>query len=269
MNGTVNILVVEDEAHLAQGLLYNLRAEGYSAEIAGDGESALKVLASSRIDAMILDVMLPGRDGFSIAAELRSQQNYLPILMLTARSRPEDILRGFDAGADDYLAKPFDLAVLLARLNGLLRRMSWHGAPVGATAALPAIQDRPLSVADAPAQFRFAGRTIDFETLELQAPAKTVHLTLMECDLLRYMVGNRGRIVSRKDLLENVWHVHESTDTRAIDNFMVRLRRYLEDNPSSPIFLETIRGVGYRFLPLGEPQPETEDRSQESQSRQE
>lgn len=263
MKERANILVVEDEGHLAQGLLYNLRAEGYSAEIAGDGESALKILASTPVDAMILDVMLPGRDGFSIAAELRSQQNYLPILILTARSRPEDILRGFDAGADDYLAKPFDLAVLLARLKGLLRRMSWHGSTAGATPALPAAEDKPLSVSDSPARFRFAGRTIDFEALELRAPAKTVHLTLMECDLLRYLVRNRGRVVSRKDLLEQVWHVHESTDTRAIDNFMVRLRRYLEDNPSSPIFLETIRGVGYRFLPQGEPLPGKEDLPQE------
>ena len=258
----VNVLIVEDEVHLAQGLLYNLRAEGYSAEIAGDGETALEILASSRVDAMILDVMLPGRDGFSVAAELRSRQNYLPILILTARSRPEDILRGFDAGADDYLAKPFDLAVLLARLNGLLRRMSWHSS--GADAA-PAAPDKPLPAAESPARFNFAGRTIDFDGLELQAPGKTIHLTLMECDLLRYLVRNRGRIVSRKDLLEQVWHVHESTDTRAIDNFMVRLRRYLEDNPSSPVFLETIRGVGYRFLP-GEAQSVSNESTAESQA---
>lgn len=244
MSGSPNILVVEDEAHLAQGLLYNLRAEGYSAEIASDGETALEILASSPMDAMILDVMLPGRDGFSIAAELRSRQNYLPILILTARGRPEDVLRGFDAGADDYLTKPFDLAVLLARLNGLLRRIAWHSAPP------PGVQPTVAAPHEAiPHRFTFAGRTIDFDTLELQTPKKTIRLTLMECDLLRHLVRNRGQIVSRKDLLEQVWHVHEDTDTRAIDNFMVRLRRYLEDNPASPLFLETIRGIGYRFFP--------------------
>jgi DNA-binding response OmpR family regulator len=247
MNATANILVVEDETHLAQGLLYNLRAEGYTVEIATDGESALEMLSSFPIDAMILDVMLPGRDGFSVAAELRAQQNYLPILMLTARGRPEDILRGFDAGADDYLAKPFDLAVLLARLNGLLRRAAWHRAP--AAPAMPASANEPVSANEVPSRFSFAGRIIDFNTLELHAPKKTIRLTLMESELLRYLVRNQGRIVSRKELLEQVWHVHEDTDTRAIDNFMVRLRRYLEDNPASPVFLETVRGVGYRFLP--------------------
>jgi DNA-binding response OmpR family regulator len=238
-----NILVVEDEAHLAQGLLYNLRAEGYKAQLAMDGESALEVIAADSIDAIILDVMLPGRDGFSIAAELRAQQNFVPILMLTARGRPEDVLQGFSAGADDYLAKPFDLAILLARLNGLLRRMTWPrpgvrtGAPAGGQAnALPPT-------------FTFAGRTIDFSSLELSTRDKTIRLTLMECDLLRYLVVNQGRIVSRKELLEQVWRVRDDTDTRAIDNFMVRLRRYIEDNPAEPVFLETVRGVGYRFLP--------------------
>ncbi|HEX3942378.1 MAG TPA: response regulator transcription factor [Acidobacteriaceae bacterium] len=257
MNERPSILIVEDETHLAQGLLYNLRAEGYTVEIAGDGESALEILTSSEIDAVILDVMLPGRDGFSVAAELRSRENYLPILMLTARGRPEDILRGFDAGADDYLAKPFDLSVLLARLNGLLRRVSWHRPPVSAPASMssgaPARQEGAPN--DLGPEFSFAGRTIDFDNLELRTQEKTIRLTLMECDLLRYLVRNRGRIVSRKELLEQVWRVHEDTDTRAIDNFMVRLRRYLEDNPASPVFLETVRGVGYRFLPEGGERP--------------
>jgi DNA-binding response OmpR family regulator len=186
--------------------------------------------------------MLPGRDGFSVAEELRTQQNFVPILMLTARGRPEDVLRGFSAGADDYLAKPFDLAILLARLNGLLRRMSWL-RPAGA-APPPAARSSA-----GPSNFSFAGRTIDFSALELSTPTKTIRLTLMECDLLRYLVLNQGRIISRKELLEEVWRVHEDTDTRAIDNFMVRLRRYIEDDPSNPVFLETVRGVGYRFLP--------------------
>ncbi len=238
-----NILVVEDEAHLAQGLLFNLRAEGYTVQLAVDGETALDMIAADSIDAIILDVMLPGRDGFSVAAEVRAQQNFVPILMLTARSRPEDVLNGFSAGADDYLSKPFDLSILLARLNGLLRRMAWLRPQLAASPAQPA---RPSG---SPSSFSFAGRAIDFAALQLTTPDKTVRLTLMECDLLRYLVQNQGRIVSRKELLEQVWRVHEDTDTRAIDNFMVRLRRYIEDNPADPVFLETVRGVGYRFLP--------------------
>jgi DNA-binding response OmpR family regulator len=240
---STNILVVEDEAHLAQGLLFNLRAEGYTAQLAVDGETALEMIAAEPMDAIILDVMLPGRDGFSVAAELRAQQNFVPILMLTARGRPEDVLEGFSAGADDYLPKPFDLSILLARLKGLLRRMAWLRPGLAAPPAPPA-----RSIAS-PNSFTFAGRTIHFASLELVTPTKTVRLTLMECDLLRYMVLNQGRIVSRKELLEQVWRVREDTDTRAIDNFMVRLRRYIEDNPAEPVFLETVRGVGYRFLP--------------------
>ena len=246
MSESGRILVVEDEAHLAEGLLFNLRAEGYTTELAKDGENALEVAESKPIDAIILDIMLPGIDGFAVAAALRARQNYVPILMLTARGRPEDILQGFDAGADDYLAKPFDLSVLLARLKGLLRRLAWHRT--AASAASPPIVEPSLSE-DTPSRFTFAGRTIDFESLELTGPHKTVRLTLMECDLLRYLVQNQGRIVSRKELLEQVWRVHEDTDTRAIDNFMVRLRRYIEEKPATPVFLETVRGVGYRFLP--------------------
>jgi DNA-binding response OmpR family regulator len=240
-----NILVVEDEAHLAQGLLFNLRAEGYIAQLAVDGETALEMIAADPFDAIILDVMLPGRDGFSVAAELRGQQNFVPILMLTARGRPEDVLDGFSAGADDYLPKPFDLAILLARLNGLLRRMAWL-RPGLAVTPVPA---QPARGSGSPVIFTFAGRTIHFPSLKLTTPEKTIRLTLMECDLLRYLVLNQGRIISRKELLEQVWRVREDTDTRAIDNFMVRLRRYIEDNPAEPVFLETVRGIGYRFLP--------------------
>jgi DNA-binding response OmpR family regulator len=239
-----HILIVEDEAHLAQGLLFNLQAEGFDVEIVGDGESALALLAEgANFDAVLLDVMLPGKDGFTVAHELREQQNYVPILMLTARGRPEDVLHGFAAGADDYLPKPFDLSILMARLNGLLRRMTWHSVP-----SSPPVQDAH----DIPAKFEFAGRCIDFEALELTAPDKHIHLTLMEADFLRYLVHNQGRIISRKELLEQVWRVREDTDTRAIDNFVVRLRRYIEDEPTNPTHLKTVRGVGYRFLPQGE-----------------
>jgi DNA-binding response OmpR family regulator len=235
------ILVVEDEAHLAQGLMFNLQAEGYDVLVKPDGESALESLQSvdEHFDAVLLDVMLPGKDGFEIAATLRAEANYVPILMLTARGRPEDVLKGFEAGADDYLPKPFDLNILMVRLKGLLRRMEWHGA-----SRKPATLEAPE-----PSSFEFAGRRVDFEALELHALEKTVRLTLMEADLLRYLVQNQERIISRKELLEQVWHVHEDTDTRAIDNFIVRLRRYIEDEPSDPRYLETVRGIGYRFLP--------------------
>ena len=249
------ILVVEDESHLAQGLLFNLQAEGYEVRLESDGESALAMLnGGEHFDAVLLDVMLPGRSGFEVAAELRAQSNYVPILMLTARGRPEDVVLGFESGADDYLAKPFDLTVLLARLNSLLRRMSWH-----ASSQLPEKTSEEVSgsIATPPAtnglaDFTFAGRHIDFNSLELHTSDRTVRLTLMETDLLRYLVQNQGRVVSRKELLEQVWHVHEDTDTRAIDNFIVRLRRYLEDEPTSPKYLQTVRGIGYRFLPHAE-----------------
>ena len=216
----------------------------------GDGESATDKLLSKKedFDAVVLDIMLPGKDGFSVVSELRAARNYVPVLMLTARSRPEDVLKGFAVGADDYLPKPFDLSILLARLQGLLRRSQWirAGHPAGAVDAAEASSDRDR-VGDF-GTFSFNGRTIDFGTLELRTADNVIHLTLMESDLLRYLVRNDGRVVSRKQILEEVWGLHEDTDTRAIDNFMVRLRRYIEDDPAQPRHLLTVRGVGYRFL---------------------
>ncbi len=246
------VLVVEDEAHLAQGLRFNLEAEGYSAEIAGDGEAATDRLLDKKekFDAVVLDIMLPGKDGFSVVSELRAARNYVPVLMLTARSRPEDVLKGFAAGADDYLPKPFDLSILLARLQGLLRRSQWMRTPhpagntEGPSNASP---NDPRSVGDF-GTFSFGGKTIDFGTLELRTADNVIHLTLMESELLRHLVRNDGRVVSRKQILEEVWGLHEDTDTRAIDNFMVRLRRYIEEDPAQPRHLLTVRGVGYRFL---------------------
>jgi two-component system alkaline phosphatase synthesis response regulator PhoP len=250
------VLVVEDEAHLAQGLCFNLQAEGYSAEIVGDGETATDRLLGKKenFDAIVLDIMLPGKDGFSVVSELRAARNYVPVLMLTARSRPEDVLKGFAAGADDYLPKPFDLSILLARLQGLLRRSQWmrtgHGAgnpSVDATENASGAASDPNNVGDF-GTFSFSGKTIDFGTLELRTSDNVIHLTLMESELLRHLVRNDGRVVSRKQILEEVWGLHEDTDTRAIDNFMVRLRRYIEDDAAEPRHLLTVRGVGYRFL---------------------
>jgi DNA-binding response OmpR family regulator len=240
------IVLVEDEEHLAQGLLYNLQAEGYRTHHEADGDAALAYLLAPREDpaeniaAIVLDCMLPGADGFTIVRALREAQRYTPVLLLTARSRPENILEGIEAGADDYLAKPFDLSILLVRLKSLLRRTAWQNA---ATPETP-----PPVLADQSAEYSFNHRTIRFDTLELIAPNRTTHLTLMEADLLRHFTEREGQIVSRKQILEEVWRVHEDTDTRAIDNFIVRLRRYIEDDPSDPQHLVTVRGIGYRFL---------------------
>jgi DNA-binding response OmpR family regulator len=243
------VLVVEDEAHLAQGLRFNLQAEGHEVEVAGDGETALDRLLQKpeHFDAVVLDVMLPGKSGFEVAALLREKKNYVPILMLTARGRPEDVLQGFASGADDYLPKPFELSILIARLEGLLRRSVWMKqsvAPVAGIAGAPQA-NASKSVDDT---FTFAGKSIDFAELELRSLGNTIHLTVMEAELLRYLVRSAGRNVSRKALLEDVWGLHEDTDTRAIDNFIVRLRRYIEEDPARPKHLQTIRGVGYRFV---------------------
>ena len=225
------VLIVEDEQHLADGLRFNLEAEGYDAQVVDTGEAALRQLlgpSDQRFDLVVLDVMLPGKDGFAVVSELRAAKQFVPVLILTARGRPEDVLKGFGAGADDYLPKPTELAILLARIQGLLRRSEWSRR--------------------GPDRYTFAGRTIDFDTLELRVSDRTLPLTLMEASLLRFLIGRQGAAVSRKAMLEEVWGLREDTDTRAIDNFIVRLRRYIEADPSRPKHLLTVRGVGYRFV---------------------
>ena len=242
------ILVVEDEAHLAEGLRFNLEQEGYSVEVEANGEDALDRLLKKKeeFDALVLDVMLPGKDGFSVARDLREAENYIPLLMLTARSRPEDVLQGFESGADDYLAKPFNLSILIARVGSLLRRKTWlHSAN-------PAAPKLAARTANSTTSFRCGDKIIDFENLRLLDGKEIVQLTLMESELLRYLIQNAGHPVSRKAILEDVWDLHEDTDTRAIDNFIVRLRKYIEDEPSKPVHLLTVRGVGYEFIPFPE-----------------
>lgn len=230
----MKILIVEDEQHIADGLRFNLEAEGYEAEIAVDGEAALDALRAARFDAVVLDVMLPGIDGFSVARSMRTAADFTPILMLTARGRPEDVLKGFEAGTDDYLPKPFELDIFVARLKGLLRRQQWGKS-----------QSKPAMQADT---FVINGKTIDFGNLELHSDDGVIRLTLMEMKLLRYLIENEGQTVSRKTILEDVWNLQEDTDTRAIDNFIVRLRKYLEDEPNNPKIVRTVRGVGYKFV---------------------
>jgi DNA-binding response OmpR family regulator len=232
------ILLVEDERHLADGLCYNLEAERYEVVIVDNGEEALARLDAepTRYDLVILDVMLPGLDGFGVVAALRRQRRFVPVLMLTARGRSEDVLRGFDAGADDYLPKPFELPILLSRVHGLLRRTEWFRE---------AASVQPSAV---PTLYTFCGKTIDFEQLEVRTREDRMPLTLMEAALLRYLTQHEGTPVSRQAVLEAVWGLRDDTDTRAIDNFIVRLRRYIEDNPTRPQHLQTVRGVGYRFV---------------------
>jgi DNA-binding response OmpR family regulator len=231
MNTPSRVLVVEDEKHLAEGLRFNLEAEGYSTDVVESGEAALAVLVGSErigYDLVVLDVMLPGKDGFSVVSDLRAARQFVPVLILTALGRPDDVLKGFDAGADDYLPKTTELAILIARVSSLLRRTAW--------------------TTRARDQYAFAEKTIDFDTLELRVGDRTLPLTLMEANLLRYLIQHEGKAVSRRSMLEDVWGVQEDTDTRPIDNFVVRLRRYIEREPAKPRHLLTVRGVGYRFV---------------------
>jgi two-component system, OmpR family, alkaline phosphatase synthesis response regulator PhoP len=241
------ILIVEDEVHLAEGLRFNLEAEGHSVQITDTGEGALKRLLKDRenFDALVLDVMLPGKDGFLIARELRKAQNYTPLLMLTARGRPEDVLKGFESGADDYLPKPFNLAILIARVESLLRRKNWQSSMNPAST-----QDVPPTAnSNSPEIFRFDDKIVDFQNLQLRVGTQVIPLTMMESDLFRCLINNSGRPVSRKQLLQEVWNLREDTDTRAIDNFIVRLRRYIEREPGKPRYLLTVRSIGYKFVP--------------------
>jgi DNA-binding response OmpR family regulator len=222
-------------------LRFNLEAEGYQVEVVETGEEALeKFSLAPAFDVVILDVMLPGKDGFEVVAEMRRAGLFTPTLMLTARGHPQDVLRGFEAGADDYLMKPFELAILIARIRGLLRRRAWLETPNGTPP--------PEKKADVFTFGSESDKTVDFDSLELTVRGRVFRLTLMEAGLLRYLIEHEGKTISRKTMLQDVWTLQENTDTRPIDNFIVRLRRYLEDDPTKPRHLLTVRGVGYRFV---------------------
>jgi DNA-binding response OmpR family regulator len=230
------VLIVEDEEHLAAGIRFNLEIEGYEVETVVDGLDAVDRLAPGEgaasapaIDLVVLDVMLPGLDGFQVVERMRRAGNFTPVLMLTARSLPEDIVEGLEAGADDYLPKPFDLPVLLARVRGLIRRREWTRGGND--------EDR----------VRIGEAVIDFGAFEVRRGGETVRLTLLEAAFLRLLVQNRGRIVTKGEILEKVWNLSPDTETRAVDNFVMRLRRHLGDDPRSPRHLETVRGAGYRL----------------------
>jgi DNA-binding response OmpR family regulator len=242
------VLVVEDEQHLAEGLRFNLEAEGYQVQLVDAGEAALEKLKteSQAFDVVILDVMLPGISGFDVVSQMRESGQFVPTLILTARGHADDVLQGFAAGADDYLTKPFELSILIARIRGLLRRREWLRAAAGSPAAAPEhVAEPPV---DSTRTFTFGEKSVDYDRLELRVRDQVFPLTLMEANVLRYLIENEGKRVSRKSMLANVWGLHEDTDTRAIDNFIVRLRRYIEDDPTRPRHLQTVRGVGYRFV---------------------
>ena len=242
MSSMATVLVVDDEPIVREVVVRYLAREGHQTLEAGDGETARAAIQNSEPDLVVLDVMLPGIDGFTVASHMRAKGWLTPILMLTARGRAEDVLRGFEAGADDYLPKPFELSILLARVNALLRRHAWHTAARGASSASSS------GAQSGPDVFSFADKTVDFDAQELQVRGKKYPLTLMETNLLRYLVQHEGKAVSRKSMLEDVWNLREDTDTRAIDNFIVRLRRYLEADPRKPKHLVTVRGVGYKLV---------------------
>ena len=224
------VLLVEDEANLAKGIEFNLGLEGYEVQVVDDGLRALDILvAPPAHELVVLDVMLPGIDGFSLAQRMREAGNYTPLLMLTAKSLPEDVVLGLSAGADDYLAKPFDLPVLLARVKGLLRRRDWTRGEGG------------------PQTVRIGDADVDFASFEVRARGEAFRLTVLEATLLKLLVQNQGRVVAKGEILEKVWNLSPDTETRAVDNFIVRLRRYIEVNPRFPRHLETVRGAGYRL----------------------
>jgi DNA-binding response OmpR family regulator len=227
------VLVVEDEAHLAEGLAFNLEAEGYEVEVLADGrEAGERVAAQPPLDLVILDVMLPGQSGFEVARRTRASGNYVPILILTAKDDPADLVRGIEEGADDYLTKPFKLDELLVRARALLRRRRWDGA------------DGPE---ERPREERFGDVVARFDRLELETPRGTLRLTPREAGLLRALIDREGHAVGRGELLETVWGLKPDTQTRVVDSFVVRLRRYVEEDPAHPRHILSVRGHGYRF----------------------
>jgi len=235
------ILVVEDEAHLADGIRFNLELEGYDVETIPDGRVAARRLAPEEgeadapsLDLVLLDVMLPGLDGFQVVERMRQAGNFTPVLMLTAKTLPEDVVQGLESGADDYLPKPFDLPVLLARVRGLIRRRDWTR---GASGTLE--------------KARIGDAEVDFHSFEIHRGGETFRLTLLEAMLLKLLVEHRGKVVSKGEILEKVWNLDPETETRAVDNFVMRLRRHLGDDPRSPRHLETVRGAGYRLIADG------------------
>ena len=232
------LLVVEDEDHLAAGLKLNLELEGYQVDVASTArEASENLLKPQGYDALVLDVMLPDLDGFELCRRLRKAGHFVPVIMLTARSSAEDRVRGLEAGADDYMVKPFSLDELLARVRSMLRRREWEAD----YRADESSSQRSL--------LTFGKVVVDFDTHEVQVEGEGRKLTQLELDLLRYFAENSERVISRDELLEKVWKLRNYSQTRTVDNFLSRLRRHFEPDPKEPIHFVSVRGAGYRFLP--------------------
>ncbi|MET0281692.1 MAG: response regulator transcription factor [Steroidobacteraceae bacterium] len=230
------VLVVEDEAHLAAGLKLNLELDGYRVVVARSvREAGAHLVESAPIDLILLDVMLPDGNGYSFCKQLRDSGQYMPVIMLTARSAAEDRVLGLDSGADDYMPKPFALPELLARVRSALRRSGWQQADAPAERALGTL--------------RFGEAVVDFDTHEATAFGKPLRLTQLELDLVRYFAQHPGRVLSREELLERVWNLRNAPSTRSVDNFILRLRKYFEKEPDKPAHFVSHRGAGYRFVP--------------------
>lgn len=229
------VLVVEDEESLAVGLEFNLSEEGYQVSLARDGKEALKLVEKKKFDLVILDIMLPFYDGFEVARKIREKSLQIPILFLTARTAADDRIKGLEIGADDYITKPFHLKELLLRVKHTLRRKKWYRT---------VIEERPV--------YRFGNNQINFEDLTCQAGDQSFQLTQREANVLKYLIDHQGKIVSRQELLEHVWEMSTEIETRTVDNFIARLRKYFEPNPAHPIFIKSVRSAGYVFINVEE-----------------
>lgn len=227
---TSTILLVEDEENLALGLEYNLTAEGYKVKWAKDGREALKFFEENQFDLIILDIMLPYFNGFEIAQKVRETHPQMPILILTARTQVEDRVKGLELGADDYLTKPFHLKELLLRIKGMLKRKNWYQKVV---------IENPV--------YRFGNNEINFENLKCTKGKKEFQLTSYEAMIMKYLIENKDKVVTRKELLENVWNMNPDIETRTVDNFIARLRKHFEDDPSDPKYIVSVRSAGYMF----------------------
>jgi two-component system alkaline phosphatase synthesis response regulator PhoP len=225
-----HILIVDDEEHLADALAHNLQFEGFSTTIAYDGDEGLHLARTIQFDLIILDIMMPKLDGLEVCRRLRATGSKVPILFLTAKSADADRLLGLKVGADDYVAKPFLLEELILRIHGIFRRQEWYSTPP---------EDQEI--------YRFGSNEVNFLTYEATTTERTVRLTEKECMLMKLLVERRDQVVSREEILERVWGYRFSTSSRTIDNFIVRLRRYFEDDPKTPRYIHSVRGVGYRF----------------------
>ena len=225
------ILLVEDDRNLAEGLILNLEAEGYQVVHADNGIDALELIRNGLFDLVLLDIMLPGMDGLTVCRKVRQDGSTIPILFLTARDQSAERTEGLVAGGDDYITKPFDMAELLARIQGIFRRLAWLAVD-----------------AESGNRVTFDGRSLDYKSFQAQGPGGEVRLTRKECMVAKYLIDRQGEAVSRDQLLDAVWGYHAFPTSRTIDNFILKLRKVFEDDPTQPEYFETIRGVGYRFL---------------------